>query len=417
MSILAPPTSAAEAIGAVPPRPGRDAARAPGEKDFAAALADAAAADKPRIGYRSTRPDHRGPQGEQRLRPGKADQPNGSVEVAEKNPDDYSLGDLLDVVNPLQHIPVVSTVYRALTGDTIRPEMRIAGGALFGGVVGMALATGDAMVEQATGRDVGGNLVAVVDPELAPITRRDAATATARAEPAPAPASAPVAAKTAEAKAPAAPQAAEASSARPWLDPDRTPAGGRAAGHPAVGSIPVAARMRTPVDGPTSVRADQPVPPMRPKQGEPQRLSAEAFDALMRGVGGTPDARAGALAAGGLPDPASVAALRQKAADAPPRPRPVAEGAPPQSQGSSRTVAASADEATTINGQRFYPVGRKSVPGPAPVPLMLPPEKLGYDQALVAMQKAMDKYQSNRAATRPPVGDDPAGGGGVDAKF
>ena len=51
-----------------------------------------------------------------------------------------TFGDVLDLVNPLQHLPVVSTVYRKLTGDVITPAMDIAGGALFGGPIGAGLA-------------------------------------------------------------------------------------------------------------------------------------------------------------------------------------------------------------------------------------------------------------------------------------
>lgn len=47
-----------------------------------------------------------------------------------------SFGDLLDTINPLQHIPVVSEAYRHLTGDGIAPEARVAGGLLYGGPVG-----------------------------------------------------------------------------------------------------------------------------------------------------------------------------------------------------------------------------------------------------------------------------------------
>ena len=51
-----------------------------------------------------------------------------------------SFGDFLDMVNPLQHIPVVSSVYRAATGDSINPVSRISGDALYGGVLGLASA-------------------------------------------------------------------------------------------------------------------------------------------------------------------------------------------------------------------------------------------------------------------------------------
>ena len=36
-------------------------------------------------------------------------------------PDGFTFLDMLDIINPLQHIPVVSTLYRAITGDTIEP--------------------------------------------------------------------------------------------------------------------------------------------------------------------------------------------------------------------------------------------------------------------------------------------------------
>jgi hypothetical protein len=57
--------------------------------------------------------------------------------------------DVLDLVNPLQHIPVVSTLYRSLTGDQISPGMRVAGGALYGGPIGAGLATAGLVVENA----------------------------------------------------------------------------------------------------------------------------------------------------------------------------------------------------------------------------------------------------------------------------
>ncbi|MCF8470036.1 MAG: hypothetical protein K9G30_04575, partial [Parvibaculum sp.] len=36
-----------------------------------------------------------------------------------------------------QHIPVVSEIYRGLTGDTISPQARVAGGTLYGGPLGL----------------------------------------------------------------------------------------------------------------------------------------------------------------------------------------------------------------------------------------------------------------------------------------
>lgn len=53
--------------------------------------------------------------------------------------DGFTFGDLIDIVNPLQHIPIVNTIYRKISGDTIAPAMEIAGGALFGGPFGAAM--------------------------------------------------------------------------------------------------------------------------------------------------------------------------------------------------------------------------------------------------------------------------------------
>ena len=65
--------------------------------------------------------------------------------------DGLTLDDVIDVVNPLQHIPVVSTVYRWLTGDTISPAAELAGGALYGGVVGFAASAATIAVDGLTG--------------------------------------------------------------------------------------------------------------------------------------------------------------------------------------------------------------------------------------------------------------------------
>lgn len=50
--------------------------------------------------------------------------------------DSLDFDDMLDIVNPLHHIPIVGFIYRAITGDTISPASAMAGGALFGGPLG-----------------------------------------------------------------------------------------------------------------------------------------------------------------------------------------------------------------------------------------------------------------------------------------
>lgn len=69
--------------------------------------------------------------------------------------DGFSFGDLVDIVNPLQHIPVVSWAYRAITGDQIAPAAKLAGGGLFGGLPGLVLGVADSVVTEATGRNPG----------------------------------------------------------------------------------------------------------------------------------------------------------------------------------------------------------------------------------------------------------------------
>ncbi|MDX2027433.1 MAG: hypothetical protein SFW62_02225 [Alphaproteobacteria bacterium] len=82
---------------------------------------------------------------------------------------DFDFGDLLDLVNPLQHIPVVSSVYRSLTGEQIHPVSRVAGDILYGGLMGpasmiMGAAGGvaDAMMEAKTGEDAAGYAVSLL---------------------------------------------------------------------------------------------------------------------------------------------------------------------------------------------------------------------------------------------------------------
>lgn len=69
---------------------------------------------------------------------------------------------VIDIINPLQHIPVISTMYRHLTGDELSPVARIAGGTLYGGPIGAAMGVVNAAVESSTGKDLGGNMLAMV---------------------------------------------------------------------------------------------------------------------------------------------------------------------------------------------------------------------------------------------------------------
>lgn len=72
--------------------------------------------------------------------------------------DGFGFDDLLDIVNPLQHLPIVGTLYRELTGDDLSATSRIAGGALYGGALGAGLSVAEAAFEEISGDDVGGHL-------------------------------------------------------------------------------------------------------------------------------------------------------------------------------------------------------------------------------------------------------------------
>lgn len=73
--------------------------------------------------------------------------------------DGLSFGDLLDAVNPLHHLPIVGPLYREWSGDEIGPAARIAGGGLFGGLVGAALSLADVALEEISGDDLGGHVM------------------------------------------------------------------------------------------------------------------------------------------------------------------------------------------------------------------------------------------------------------------
>jgi hypothetical protein len=83
---------------------------------------------------------------------------------------DFSFEDVLDLINPLQHIPLISSMYRESTGDTIGAVPRVLGDALYGGglvgaAVGAATALVNVAVEAVTGKDVGGTMMALLNGE------------------------------------------------------------------------------------------------------------------------------------------------------------------------------------------------------------------------------------------------------------
>ncbi|HET9149250.1 MAG TPA: hypothetical protein VFO61_02115 [Alphaproteobacteria bacterium] len=122
--------------------------------------------------------------------------------------DGFSFASVLDIVNPLQHIPVVSTVYQKLTGDVASPGADLVGGALFGGPIGLAVAAVDTSIKGETGAGIGGHVLALFDSGTS-----DAGTAVAQADnPTPTPTQPSSALVAAAVPANTAPQANDASS-------------------------------------------------------------------------------------------------------------------------------------------------------------------------------------------------------------
>jgi len=62
----------------------------------------------------------------------------------------FGFNDIIDIINPLQHIPVVSSLYQSLTGDTIGAVAQIIGGAAFGGPIGGLVSAGMVAYQSAT---------------------------------------------------------------------------------------------------------------------------------------------------------------------------------------------------------------------------------------------------------------------------
>jgi len=76
----------------------------------------------------------------------------------------FSFGDFVDMINPLQHLPVISTIYRKLTGDEMGNAARVVGGTLFGGLLGswvsgLVSSLANAFVSEKTGKDIGAHMV------------------------------------------------------------------------------------------------------------------------------------------------------------------------------------------------------------------------------------------------------------------
>lgn len=98
--------------------------------------------------------------------------------------DGFTFWDFVDIINPLQHIPVVSAVYRDMTQDQIDPAPKVMGGTLFMGPVGLVTSLADVWVQHETGKDMGGHMMAFLKDDAQPLSGAATAAADAPAGPA-----------------------------------------------------------------------------------------------------------------------------------------------------------------------------------------------------------------------------------------
>jgi len=77
--------------------------------------------------------------------------------------DGLTFFDVIDMVNPLQQIPLVGQLYRRFTGDDFDPGSRVIGGALYFGPIGAAAAVVNVAVDETTGKDIGEHMISMID--------------------------------------------------------------------------------------------------------------------------------------------------------------------------------------------------------------------------------------------------------------
>jgi hypothetical protein len=83
--------------------------------------------------------------------------PAASAPAADAAGHGLSFHDVLSALNPLQYLPVIGTIYRAVTGDVIPEGLRRLGSmlvsGLLGGPIGLGINIATTLAEKATGID------------------------------------------------------------------------------------------------------------------------------------------------------------------------------------------------------------------------------------------------------------------------
>ncbi len=285
--------------------------------------------------------------------------------------DEPSFWDVLDVINPLQHIPVISNLYREMTGDQIGVGARLVGGTLFGGALGLIASAVDCVIEEGTGKDTGGHVLALFRDEGDSAPTTQLAAAEPKAEPA---------------APPPAPQAEETAVPGTDLMPAMAPA-------KVTKSAAEAPAIALPLTGSGAMPGAQP-------------LVFSLNDGLQASAPATPTAAAAPVpvtpAAARPADPAALQALADpKAARTRPVPaRNITPNAPPLTPITVPVSSTGMRSNTPITGRApavSMPVQRNTTPAPMPLPDTA--EQTGAQTAAggdwfsAAWGQALDKYQ------------------------
>ena|GEM_PF-2980904 len=100
--------------------------------------------------------------GQESCRPINAEPGTPRSPAADKTSDakPFSFRDVLDIINPFHHIPIIGNIYRSVTGDEIKAPARILGGGIFGGIIGAVAGVVNAVISKVTGKDVGEHVMA-----------------------------------------------------------------------------------------------------------------------------------------------------------------------------------------------------------------------------------------------------------------
>jgi hypothetical protein len=207
--------------------------------------------------------------------------------------DDFSFRDVLDVLNPLQHLPVISTLYRWITGDTIGALPRIIGDGLYGGPIGLVAGLFNAQVKEESGKDVGEQVIAMLggDPSTPAFDATRVADQTQQDSGPPLPTDA-VRSASAPPVAAADAVATNAAPAVPLAGPAAAPVGGpippaaATAGHPSPALTPEALTARIGLH-------DQPAMPSAAEAADPRAAFLARASALHREVAGNNEALPG----------------------------------------------------------------------------------------------------------------------------